>query len=216
MRIVVLLLLLANLSLFAYTRLEGVAGGEGARLKEQVNPDKIKLLTPQQVATLGPAKIAALADVCVEWGPFSDAERVRALAELEPLQLGRLLSQRRVDLDSAYWVNVGPFPNKGAAEKRVGELRGQGVTDMSAVDTGKGQYVVSLGVFRTEQAAVARAEALAQKGVRTARVEPRQQTFVQTMLVVRDPQQPVVARLKDLQTLYAGSDIRIGACPATT
>jgi hypothetical protein len=216
MRIVVLLLLLANLSLFAYTRLEGAAGGEGARRSEQVNPDKIKLLTPQQVAALGPGKIAALADVCIEWGPFSDAERTKALAELEPLQLGRLLMQRRVDLDSAYWVNVGPFPNKGAAEKRVGELRGLGVTDTSAVDTGRGQYAVSLGVFRTEQAAVARADALALKGVRTARVEPRQQTFAQTMLVVRDPQQAVVARIKDLQTQYTGSDIRIGACPATS
>ena len=43
-----------------------------------MQPDKIKLLTAQQVAALGPDKAAALADVCVEWGPFGDADRARA------------------------------------------------------------------------------------------------------------------------------------------
>ena len=38
------------------------------------------LLSPQQVAALGPAKVSALADVCVEWGPLSDSDKARALA----------------------------------------------------------------------------------------------------------------------------------------
>src|SRR4030095_1956683 len=181
-RTVVLLLIVANLALFAYTKLDSVAGGEGTRSAEQVDPDKIKILTPQQVSALAPAKIAALADVCAEWGPFSDAERAKALADLEALQLGRLLTQRKVDTESAYWVNVGPYASKGAADRRVGELRAQGVTDMSAVDAGRGQYVVSLGIFRTEQAARARADALSRQGVSAAKVEPRQQTSSQTML----------------------------------
>jgi hypothetical protein len=215
MRTVVLLLILANLALFAYTRLDAMAGGEGARVAAQVDADKIKILTPQQVAALNPAKIAALADVCAEWGPLSDAERAKALGELEPLQLGRLLTQRRVDVDSAFWVSVGPFANKGAADKRVGELRAQGVSDVSAVDS-KGQYAVSLGVFRTEQAARARVDALERQGVAAAKVEPRQQTYPQTMLVVRDPREPVVARLRELQPQYVGSELRFGACPATS
>jgi hypothetical protein len=216
MRGVVIILLLANLMLFAYSRLDGAGGAETSRLAQQVQPDKIKVLTSPQVAALGPAKLAALSDVCVEWGPFSEAERAKAIADLEPLQLGRLLSQRRVDYDMAYWVNVGPFPSRSAADKRITEFRAQGVTDMSAVDAGRGQYAVSLGVFRTEQAAATRAEALARQGVGTARVEPRQQLLSQTMLVVRDPQQPVVARLKDLQQQYSGSELRVGACPATS
>ena len=63
-------------------------------------------------------------------------------------------------------------------------------------------------------AARARADALARHGRHAAKVEPRQQTFAQTMLVVRDPQQPVVARLKDLQPQYPGSELKIGACPS--
>ena len=216
MRIVVLLLVIANLTLFAYTRLDAASRGEASRLKQQVQPDKIKLLTPPQVAALGPAKVAALADVCVEWGPLSDVERVKALADLEPLQLGRLLSQRRVDVDTVYWVSVGPFAAKPAADRRSAELRAQGISDISTVDIGRGQYAVSLGMFRTEIAARARADALTRQGVGPPRVEPRQQTMAQTMLVVRDPQQPVLARFKELQMQYTGSDVKVGACPTSS
>ena len=66
MRIVVILLLLANLALFALTRLDAYSGSESQRLGEQVQPEKIRLLTAQEVATLGPAKAASLADVCIE------------------------------------------------------------------------------------------------------------------------------------------------------
>jgi len=38
MRIVVILLLLANLALFALTRLDAYSGGESQRLGEQVQP----------------------------------------------------------------------------------------------------------------------------------------------------------------------------------
>ena len=86
MRIVIVLLLLANVTLYLYTRLD-TGGGEAVLLQDQVQPDKIKLLTPQQVAALGPSKVAALNDVCVEWGPFSDADRTRALSDIEPLAL---------------------------------------------------------------------------------------------------------------------------------
>ena len=63
MRTLVLLLLLANLTLFAYIKLDSLSTGEGVRLSQQVQPEKITLLTPQQVAALGPAKMSALADV---------------------------------------------------------------------------------------------------------------------------------------------------------
>jgi hypothetical protein len=213
MRIVVALLLLANLTLFVYTLLPS-GGGEGVRLSQQVSPEKIKLLTPQEVAALGPAKVAALADVCVEFGPLSDAERAKVLGELEPLALGRLLSLRRVEVDDAYSVSISPFPNRNSAETRAAELRKQGVKDPTVVDAGRGQFAVSFGAFRTEPAAQALVETLTRQGVKLVRVQARQQILSQTLLVVRDPQQPVVARLKELQGQYAGTDIKVGACAA--
>ncbi len=62
---------------------------------------------------------------------------------------------------------------------------------------------------------MAHAEELAQLGIKLAKVQPRAQPIAQTLLVVRDPQQPVVARLKDLQAQYPGSEIKVTACERT-
>lgn len=212
MRAAVLLLILVNVALFGYARLDRAAQSEAGRLGDQIRPDLVKLLTPQQVAALGPTKVAALADVCVEWGPFGDTDRAHAQADLEPLALGRLMSLRQVAVDGAYWVNLGALASRGAADRRATELRGQGINDVSVVDFGRGQFTVSLGVFRTEAAATARAETLAARGVLGTHVEPRQGAL-QSMIVVRDPPQPVVVRLKELQLQYAGSDLKVGPCP---
>ncbi|HQR11399.1 MAG TPA: SPOR domain-containing protein [Casimicrobiaceae bacterium] len=214
MRIVVLLLLVANLTLLGYTLLDS-GGGEGVRFSQQVQPEKIKLLSPQEVAALGPAKVAALADVCVEFGPLSELERAKVMTELEPLALGRLLTQRRVDVDNAFIVSVSPFPSRVAADNRASELRRQGVKDMSVIDIGRGQFAVSFGAFRTEQAATSHADELAKLGVKLVRVQPRQQPVAQTMIVVRDPQQSAVVRLKELQATYPGTEVKVGACVAS-
>lgn len=212
MRIVVILLLLANLALLALTRLDAVGGGEPQRLAEQVQPDKVKLLTSQQVAALGPAKVASLADVCVEWGPLSESERSRALVELAPLQLGALILPRRADTEG-FAVTLSGFPNRPAAERRMGELRARGISDVTVIDLGRGQFGVSLGIFRTEQAATGRADALAQQGITGTRVAAR--GAAPTMLVFRDPPQPAVAKLRELVPSYAGTEIRVGACERT-
>src|ERR1700687_2736600 len=168
MRTLVYLLLLANLTLFGYIRLDSAGVGEGARLSQQVQPDKIKLLTPQQVAALGPAKVASLADVCVEWGPMSDADRARAQARLEPLDLGKLVTQRKVEVIANYWVFIPPLANKAAVDDRVAELKTQGVRDILPVELGPQRLAISLGVFRTEEAAPARLAALEAPGGTTA------------------------------------------------
>jgi hypothetical protein len=212
MRTAVLLLIVANVLLFGYARLDRAAHSEAGRLGQQVQPDRIRVLTSQQVAALGPAKVAALPDVCVEWGPFTETDRVRAQADLEPLTLGRLLSQRLVPADATWWVNTGAMGSRAAAERRAAELRAQSIDDLSVVDMGRGQFTISLGVFRTEAAAVGRSESLQARGVSGARVESRPPGSTLAMLVVRDPPQPAVARMKELQSQYPGSDLRVGSC----
>ena len=156
MRTIIVLLLLANLSLFGYIKLDQVGGGEGVRLTQQVLPDKIRLLSPREVAALGPSKVAALADVCVEWGPFSDADRTRAMNDLTPLALGTLLSQRRQDVSGAFGVMADGFVNRSAAERRATELRARDIGEVTVQDLGKGQFGLLFGVFHSEDAAKAR------------------------------------------------------------
>ena len=212
MRTLVLLLLLANLSFFAYTRLDAGRDGEPVRLAEQVQPDKIRLLTPQQVAALGPGKVAALADVCVEWGPLSEADRARALADLEPLALGKLLTQRRVETTFAFWVYLPPVGNRADAERRAADARAKGAGDASIVDTGPQRFAVSLGAYQTEAAAQARLAQVVGQGIANAKAGPHQQVVANTMLVVRDPQAAVIAKLRDLVPSYPGSEAKVGGC----
>ena len=212
MRIVAVLLLLANLMLFAYTRLDRAGSGESVRLAEQVQPDKIRILTPQQVAALGPAKVAALADVCLEWGPFNDADRTRALADLEPAALGRLLTQKRTENTTAFWVFVPRTWNRSTIDRRLAELTAAGIDNVVLVDTGPQRFTIALGAYRTEQEASARVAELKTKGVSDAQLGPRQQTTVVTHLVIRDPSAPVVTRVRALQPNYAGTDVHVGSC----
>ena len=220
MRALVVLLVVANVLLFAYARLEHAAQSEGGRLSMQVEPERIRPMTAQEVAALGPTKVAAAASAaptaCVEWGPFADADRARAEADLQPLALGRLVSVRPVVSDaSSYWVNVGALATRAAAERRAAELRAQAIADLSVVDYPRGQFTVSLGVFRSESAANARAETLAARGVAGTQVEPRGQPNGQSMIVVRDAREPVLARLRELQSQYAGTDIKVAPCPTS-
>ena len=215
MRTLVLLLVLANLSFFGYTRLDAARDGEANRLAEQVQPDKIKLLTPQQVAALGPAKVAALADVCLEWGPLSETDRARALSELEPFQLGKLLTQRRTETNNTFWVYLPSVANRADAERRVGDARAKGIADAAVVETGTQRFAVSLGSFPSEDAARTRLAQVIAQGVTTAKVGPRQQVIVHTTMIVRDPQAPLVAKVRDLAPGYQGSDAKVGTCEMT-
>jgi len=212
MRTLVIFLVLANLALAGYLWLDGASGGEAVRLKQQVQPDKIKLLSPQEVAALGPAKAAALADVCLEWGPFSEVDRARALADIDSLALGKLVSQRRVESATSYWIFLPPFANKPAADKRAAELKAAGQKDVLVIDGGPQRFAVSLGAFKTEDAANAQLVELAKQGVSGAKVGPRTQVVLQSLIVIRDPQQPVIARLRDLAPAYPGADTKIGGC----
>jgi hypothetical protein len=212
MRTLVLLLLLANLTLFLYTKLDSLGNGEGIRLSQQVQPDKITLLTPQQVAALGPSKVATLADVCVEWGPLSDGDKARALTTLEPLDLSRLISQKKVEVVTNYWVFIPPAANKPAADRRLAELKADGIKDLLSVDTGPQRFAISLGAFQTEAEAQTRLNDLLAQGVKGAKVGARAQSVQQTSLVVRDPPAPAVSRLKELQAVYPGTEIKVGNC----
>lgn len=212
MRTVVALLLAANLALFAYSEFDRRSDGEPGRLPNQLFPEKIKLLSPPQVAGLGPAKASQLANVCLEWGSFTEVDRAAALVALEPLQLGKQLSQHRVENTSAFWVYLPPLASKAAAEKRVAELKAQGLREFFILTDGPQKNAVSLGVFKTEDTASKFFESIQTKGTTDAKWGPRPQAIPQTVLVLRDPQPAQTEHLQKLKNDFAGSDIRIGPC----
>jgi hypothetical protein len=105
MKLALLLLLLGNLALFAWQQgafgPAAVAGREPQRLARQVAAEKIRVLSPDQVAALrGGSKAASNGSAglaCLELGDFDDASLARIQSRLAALALGDRLRARRVD-----------------------------------------------------------------------------------------------------------------------
>lgn len=216
MRIFVALLFFTNLAAFGWFWFDDRSSGEGVRLAQQVQPTKISLLTPQQVAALGPAKISSLADVCVEWGPLSDNEKARALAVLEPLELAKLMSQKKIEVITNYWVFIPPAANKAAADRRLAELKALGLKDAFLIDGGPQRFAIQLGAFRTEEAAQAQLAELQDKGVSNAKAGSRAQAVLQSALVVRDPPAPAMTKLKEMLASFPGTELKVSTCDKTS
>ena len=141
MRAVFLLLLAANLALFAWSNFyaspDGATDPEPSR--RQVNPESIRLLSGPELNGLPMLKPKpagetqapgpAAAGGCAEWGGFSIAEAPRAEQVLEPLALGARLSQRRSEEKAGWWVFIPPQGNRPAAQKKTAELKALGIDD---------------------------------------------------------------------------------------
>jgi hypothetical protein len=212
MRMFFFILMLANATFFAYAWFGpgSRAGGDAQIIGQQLNPEKIRLLRPEQLNGLTrkpePAKAVA---ICLEWGAFSDADVARAEQTLEPLALGAKLSQRRLDEVAGFWVYIAPLASRQAAVQKAGELKRLGVEDYFVVpDDPKWRNAISLGIFKTEEAAKVRLGALRAQGVKSASIGVRETPAGRTYFQVRDASSVVAAKLNQLKQAYAGTEVR--------
>ncbi|WP_407279683.1 SPOR domain-containing protein [Aromatoleum evansii] len=90
-----------------------------------------------------------------------------------------LRSERKTSTTpTAWWVRIPPNGGRDAAERRVAELRGQGVSDLFIVnDPGPNQNAISLGLFKTEAKAQQHLASLQAKQVRGAGIASRTTTI---------------------------------------
>lgn len=215
MRLVFLLLVLANAAFFAWTRYyaPSQAAADAAPLARQVAPEKLKIVPQRELPALSQktATGAALAG-CLEWGSFSLADTARAEKALEPLGLGSRLGQRRTEEATGWWVFIPSLGSRQAALKKAAELKSLAVNDYFIVqEEGEFRWALSLGVFRSEEAAQARLAALRDQGVRTAQVGPRETVVPKVWLQVKGVDAALESRLKDIARQIEGSELR--SCP---
>jgi hypothetical protein len=216
MRTLFFLLLLANVALIAFGRFGDVLfPGESQLLQQQINPGAIKLLTPAQVARSAAARRDKTV-TCLEWGGFAVAEAGRAdqaLAPLAALAPGTRVAQRGVSEITTWWVFVPPQGSRQAAMVKAGELKSLGIEDYFVLqEDSKFRFAISLGVFRTQDAARNRLEQLRAKGVRSAQVGARDTQPETIWFQVRNFPQGVAAKLNELRKEFPGSELR--DCPA--
>jgi len=214
MRAVFLLLIAANLALFAWARY--YSGAESATdpepLRRQLKPEAIRILTGPELAglpVLKPRPEAQAPAACIEWGGFAVAEAPRAEQALAPLALGARLAQKRSEETAGWWVFIPPQGNRAGAAKKTAELKSLGIDDYFIMqDEGKMRWAVSLGVFSSEEAARSRLEALRAKGVRSAQTGERETQVAKIWFQVRSPDAALQAKLKDLAQASPGTEVR--------
>ena len=230
MRALFLLLLLANLAFFAwaYVTREGAAGNPNARL--EIAPESIKLLkaagqivpdkpekakAPGKAIPPAPPKAASGAPAaCMEWGIFAGPGVARAEAALAKLELPPERIERTVTDAGGYWVYMPPQKTKAEVDRKVGELKALGVTEFFVVqDAGQWRNSISLGIFRTDEAAQAFLGMLKDRGVRSAVAARRENFLRQVVFHVREPGESTVARLTLIQQEFPGSELKAGPCP---
>lgn len=200
MRTVFLALVAANLLFFAWSHYfsAGETSADGVVLRRS-EPDRLKIVPPMSAAPAG----------CLEWGSFTVAEYPRAEKALEPLALGPRLGQRRTEETAGWWVYIPSQGSRSSAFRQAAELKALGVNDYFIMgEESDIPWALSLGVFRSERAALARLAALRELGVRTALAGPRDTAVPRIWLQVKGIDPALEARLKDIARQVEGSDLR--------
>lgn len=211
------LLLAGNIALAALSAM-GLAGlnqpwqpvGETERLRRQLTPEKIVLISENPAtATDAPANAPAAAvatstsassaaasvaasssapaATCLAFTRLSgkDVDQIRELAAT----LGDQVKLQVNGLQpSSYWVNIPPSGGRDEANRRGEVLARAGITDYIIVrEAGPNQYAVSLGLFRNEDAARRLIEQLQKKNIKTARITVRDNTGNGARTEIRAP-----------------------------
>lgn len=231
------ILVLANAGLAAYqfgyldTLLPN--GHEPARIDRQIAPERIRIVpeplqqpVPSEpppssaaeapvvaVAETAGAAAAPAAPACVEVGNFNQEEGRRFIAALG--ELGPRASTRNLQEVASHMVYMPPQSDREAAEKKAGELRRLGVEDFFIIqDHSSLRWGISLGVFKTEEAARTHLARLNQKGVRSARIGQRTVSATQIAFQFTGLDPGARAALDKAKAEFARQEVR--DCPATT
>lgn len=233
-------LLLANAALAAHQLgyLDAVLpdGHEPTRMDLQINPQRLRLVpappaeadvpaeapvNAEPAAPPGPAAsqtapgeqtLAAAPELiaCVEVGNFSPDAARRFSAQLGPLR--QMLTQRPVQEVASHMVYMPPQGDRESAEKKAGELRQLGVADFFIIqDNSALRWGISLGVFKTEEAARGYLAALGQKGVRSARIGQRSVTSNNVAFQFRNLDGAAKSALDAIKAGFARQEMR--DCP---
>ncbi len=225
------ILLVANVILFAVMQWGGALLGDGqvAQGQPPLHEEKIRLLdlpqsapvpvqsAPVPVAAVVAASAPAVAKpantVCMEWSDFSGADLARAGNALASLQLGDKLGQRQVEHNIGFWVYIPPLKDKAAVNQKVAQLKARGVAEYFVVqEAGQWLNAISLGVFKTQEAAQKFTESLRAKDVRTAQIGERASKLKATVFVLNGLDAATSSKLTALQKDFAGSELKSIPC----
>lgn len=225
MRLLFLLLILANLMFFAYVQVAGEGASIESRIAAlQISPERIRLLrkgggpaaeAAKRVGQSIPPVLAPKApSICLEWRNLGGPDVARAENALGELGIEPARIERVVVDAHGYWVHMPPLENRAEVDRKIGELKALGVHEFFVVqETGEWRNAISLGIFRSDEAANVFLASLRQRGVRSAVMLRREKLLKQVVFYVREPSKALVAKLAEIQRNYPGTGMKAAPCP---
>ena len=208
MRTFFLLLVFANLIFFAWA--QGFLGAsddghEPQRLTQQLHPEKLRIVQEVQKPAV---KIAEMACRIISGLSLADAEQLRVAVEAD----GGKAVVSPLAMPPIHLVVIADLVNKSAADKKAAELSRLKVEGHLIVALEDGRQEIVLGRFDTEPAAQAFLQGLAKRGIKSARVDAREQPAAKAQVETRAPASMLLQLLPKLIAPYA--DAAIGECAA--
>lgn len=169
---------------------------------------------PPSVNAQGPAQaLKGTVNACMKWGEFSGADLAHTMKSLSAMNLGERLAQRTVEYTSAYWVYIPQLKSKAAVNSKIAQIKALGVADYFVVhEPPKLVNVISLGVFKTREAANNYLASLQKKGVRSAIVGERKRRLKFVVFEFKRIDTGVAARLSSLQKEFPYSELKTVPC----
>ncbi|MBI5899959.1 MAG: hypothetical protein HZB40_12100 [Rhodocyclales bacterium] len=215
LRVSFFLLIFANLVFFAWG--QGYFGGgdpnrEAERLAQQLQPDKLRLISvPGAAPAVAPAPTSGgggeIACRIVGGLRMVDAESLKTAATAASFE-----AQLMPQLDPAlYLVVITDLPNLAAAEKKAAELKRIGVEQQETVALDGGRQEIVLGRFPAEPAAREFLVGLNRRGIKSARIDARDQPPAKARVELRGPATKLVQQLPQLIAPHA--DAAVMDCP---
>jgi hypothetical protein len=213
LRLLVLLLLLANGAFYAWSQglllplgIGPAQQSEPQRLAQQVRPEAMRIASAEEAGRLQAAAAPAKAPECLVAGPIDDpsAESLRQALQSWPSGAWTL---EPVSEPARWIVYMGKYPAVENVTRKKAELRQLGVSfetlSNPALEPG-----LSLGGFATESAATQHLERVAERGVRTARVVQERPEVRGLRLLLPALDDSLRARLDDLRPALNGRPLR--------
>lgn len=179
-RVVFVLLLLANLAVFAWTA--GYLGGS----EEGREPERLKAqLQPERLAVAKNGKPEAPSVVCRRTGPLETAAAEALEKSLSAA--GGTVDRVAVVEPPSYWVFIAAEDNK-PADKAIAALNKAGFKDFSVVtEEGPNRNAISLGNFRSDDAAREKIDRLVKNGIKSAKMLAKPASAGKLQLKMRGP-----------------------------
>ncbi len=125
------------------------------------------------------------------------------------LALGDRQARRNVKEVASHMVYIPPLGDKEAADNKAAELKRIGITNYFIIqDNSNLRWGISLGVFKTEEAAKTHLANLNRQGVRSARIGARSITSSKMAFQLHDLDAASKARLDAIKTRFPAQDMR--------